>query len=85
MTRRGQPPPSAPLVAPSGYTREDLIATVERELRLRERSYPKWVKLGQMSHAKMTAEIRAMRAVLAVVQQLPTVAPAQASLAGGQW
>ena len=41
-----------PVVIPEGFTREELLACVEREIRLRERAYPRWVELGKMSAKK---------------------------------
>jgi hypothetical protein len=45
-------------------TIEDQIACVRRELRMRERVYPRWVLLGKMTQSKVDDEIEAMQAVL---------------------
>jgi hypothetical protein len=71
-----------PIVIPDGYTREDLVKCVEREVRLRERAYPRWVAEGKMTGAHARAETEAMKAVLAVVRQLPATPPAQTGLFG---
>ena len=55
------------------------IACVERELRMRRRVYPRWVEDGRISQAKADAEIAAMEAVLATLQQL-VPPPAQGGL-----
>jgi hypothetical protein len=65
---------------PEGFTREQLIACVERELRLREHVYPRQREIGRMSQAKCDEELAAMRAVLAVLRQFPATLAAQGSL-----
>lgn len=45
-------------------TTVELIACVEREIRFRERVYPRQIAGGRMSHARAEREIRMMRAVL---------------------
>lgn len=40
------------------------IASVERELRMRDRVYPRWVENGKMSPQKAKHEIACMEAVL---------------------
>jgi len=47
---------------------ETQIACVEREIVMRERVYPKWIKLGRMSVGKAQQELDAMRAVLATLR-----------------
>lgn len=42
----------------------DQIASVEREIAMRERVYPRFVADGKMPAAKADRELRAMRAVL---------------------
>lgn len=63
----------------------NLIACVEREIRLRERAYPRWVEGGRMSKERADAEIRLMREVLAFLHEHAPkpVPPAQADLFGG--
>jgi hypothetical protein len=46
------------------------IACVERELRLRERVYPRWVAVGRMSQEDCAREILTMRAVLATLRTM---------------
>jgi len=36
-----------------------------RELKLRERNYPRWVHLGRMAQKEADRELAAMRAILA--------------------
>lgn len=68
------------IVLEAGFTREQLLAVVDREIRLRERSYPGWVARGRMSANKMRDEIAGMKAVRAALAQLPSAPPAQAGL-----
>lgn len=62
------------------FTREELIACVEREIRMRERVYPDRVAMGKMSGASSLREVAMMRAVLDVLLKLPTVPPVQQRL-----
>lgn len=39
------------------------VACVQREIRMRERVYPRWVQAGRISQAQADAEIAAMKAV----------------------
>lgn len=66
-------------------THVDLVACVEREIRMRQRAYPLWVARGRMTQAKADAELALMREVLAFLHEhAPTpVPPAQSSLFGG--
>jgi hypothetical protein len=61
-----------------------MLACVEREVRMRERVYPEWVKLGRMSEKKAHDELAAMRAVREVIAALPVELSPQASLFGGE-
>lgn len=45
------------------FSIEEQIACVEREIRMRESVYPKWVSLAKMSRAKADSEIACMKAV----------------------
>ena len=72
-----------PIVIPDGFTREQLLAAVDREIRLRERVYPRQVELGRMSAAKAKAEQETMRAVHAVLAQLPPTPAVQPGLPFG--
>lgn len=47
------------------------VACVERELRMRERVYPRWIESGRMTRAQALAEIAAMTAVLETLRGLP--------------
>jgi hypothetical protein len=46
------------------------ISCVKREIALRERVYPRQVKLGRMAEGKADQELVAMRAVLATLEAL---------------
>lgn len=70
------------IVLDAGWTRETLLAVVDRELRLRGRVYPRQQELGRMSADKAREEIAGMKAVRAVLEQLPTAPPAQGGLFG---
>ena len=48
----------------SDVTLSDEIATVKRELAMRERVYGRWIEAGKMTEAKATKELRGMKAVL---------------------
>jgi len=43
----------------------DLISCVDRELRMREQVYPRWVSQGKLTEAKASRELALMRAVRA--------------------
>lgn len=49
------------------FTRSELIACVEREVKLRKQVYPLWVKIKRMSAAKAEHELGCMQAVLAAL------------------
>lgn len=55
------------------------IASVNREITLRRRVYPKWVADGRMSQRKADDEIAAMTAVVASLEEIRRL---RASLAG---
>lgn len=65
-------------------SREEMLACVEREIKMRERVYPEWTKLGRMSEKKAAHELATMRAVREVIAALPVVPPPQADLFGGK-
>lgn len=46
------------------------IASVEREIRMRERVYPRWVEQRLMMEKTAEHEIACMRAVLATLQRI---------------
>jgi len=47
--------------------KSDLLACLDREIRLRKRVYPRWVQLGRMSKGKAADEIAGMEAVRAAL------------------
>ena len=47
---------------------QDKIASLERELALRERLYPKWVLEGRMIESEAAREIAVLKAILADYQ-----------------
>lgn len=67
-------------VIPLGFTRAELLACIERELRYREHVFPRRITEGKMSQAQATLEVGRMRAVRAVLAQLPPDPEAQPSL-----
>lgn len=46
------------------------LACVERELKLRKRAYPRWVRDGRMPQGSAEREIRTMEAVLETVRMM---------------
>ncbi len=63
--------PSQP--APGVVSLRDQVEAVAREIKMRERVYPRWIEAGRMTPVKAAAEIAAMQAVLATLNLL--VAP----------
>jgi hypothetical protein len=51
------------------YSNEELKACAERELRLRERVYPRWIEGGRLSQRKADAEIAMMRQIVGVLEE----------------
>lgn len=51
-------------------TLADQIRCVQREIAMRERVYPKWVKDGRMPSTKAADELAAMKAVRATLLEL---------------
>lgn len=49
---------------------EAQIACVKREIRMRERVYPRFVASGKMSQQECDKELRAMRAVLETLREV---------------
>lgn len=48
---------------PSGVSFEDMLAEVDRELKLRRRVYPRWVDQGNLTKATADQQILKMQAV----------------------
>lgn len=46
-------------------TAADKLACAERELKMRQRVYPRWIEAGKLSLGKATHEIAAMEAIVA--------------------
>ena len=65
------------------FTREDLLACVDREIRLRQHFYAWRVREGKMTEAEATREIALMRAVRLELQKLE-LAQASLNLFGGE-
>jgi hypothetical protein len=61
--------PFNPIPVESPYSLDDQIGAVKRELRLRNKLYPKWVSAGRMKPGEADREIRLMQAVLASLIQ----------------
>ena len=51
-------------------SREALLGCIDRELRMRERLYPKWVARGRMSQSKADEELRLLREVRDIVDEV---------------
>lgn len=49
---------------------ESQVACVQREIRMRESVYPRWVSAGRMKAEKADDEIACMRAVLETLQRV---------------
>jgi hypothetical protein len=64
-----------------GMTLEEQIKSVEREITMRERVYPRWVAAGKMKQEKALFEIAAMRAVLETLKRVPILEDAEGELA----
>jgi hypothetical protein len=56
-------------------TLEQQIASVAREIGMRERVYPAWVRGKRMSQEKADHEIAAMKAVLVTLKGIAEAAP----------
>lgn len=51
-------------------TLADQVACVEREIRMRQKVYPRWIGQGKMTQDKADHEIACMRAVLETLKGL---------------
>jgi hypothetical protein len=49
---------------------EKQIQCVAREIKMRERCYPRWVRQGRMKEAEAQRELERMRAVLHTLQEV---------------
>lgn len=49
---------------------ENQIQCVAREIKMRERCYPRWVRQGRMSESDAQRELERMRAVLHTLQEV---------------
>lgn len=56
-------------------TIDEQIECVKREIRMRERVYPKWVETRKMLAATAEAELARMRDVLATLEHVKAGAP----------
>lgn len=56
--------------APVTFSLDQQIACLAREIAVRERCYPKWVKENRLLQTKADHEIGAMRAALTTLQSL---------------
>lgn len=57
---------------PHIFSTEQLLAIVDREIRMRERVYPRRVADGKMSESKADFEIEGMRKVREIVSKVGT-------------
>jgi len=55
---------------PQGTTAAKMLASVRREIKMRERVYPRWVEAARMTQANADEELATMRAVLTVLEQV---------------
>lgn len=67
----------ADIRVPDGFSREELLACIDREIKYRVHVFPKRVDAGKMSGFDARRELARMAAVRAVLAQLP---PTQAGL-----
>lgn len=65
-----------PLALPIDLSIAAQVECIEREIRQRERLYPRWVQERRMTAEKAAREIAAMRAVLATLRRLAAMAAA---------
>lgn len=49
-------------------TKAERIKCVEREIKMRERVYPRWVEVKRMKQSEADHELRVMRSVLEIVR-----------------
>jgi hypothetical protein len=56
---------------PANFTRAELLACVDRELKWRQQVYPRRVADGKMTQSAATLELARMRAIRVVLAQLP--------------
>lgn len=49
---------------------EAQVRCVERELRLRQEHYPRWIQKGKLREAKAREELEAMEAVLETLREV---------------
>lgn len=54
------------------FTLRDLVNEAEREIRLREKVYPRWIEKGKLSQRKADLHIALMRAIKARLESLQT-------------
>jgi hypothetical protein len=59
---------------------EEQVTCAERELRMRERVYPRQVASGKMTDQLAERELRAMTAIVATLRRLRQAAPTQGGL-----
>lgn len=59
-----------PAATPADVSLADQVACVEREIKMRERVYPRWVQSERMTQAQAARELLAMRAVLESLRAL---------------
>jgi hypothetical protein len=52
--------------------RMEQILCVEREIRMREKAYPRWVAAGKLKQDTAARELTVMRAVLETLRGMPT-------------
>jgi putative IMPACT (imprinted ancient) family translation regulator len=64
-------------------TKAEMLACIDRELKMRAKVYPNWIQLGRITHAKAKHELATMRAVRdAIAQHVPDDVEPQGGLFG---
>ena len=64
----------------AAITLDEQIDCVRREIRMRNRVYPRWVEIGRITQAHADHQVAAMEAVLATLESLRPAQPQQGAL-----
>lgn len=63
------------ITIPDNFKREDLLRCLDREIRYRNHVFPKRVAAGKMTLTDSLNELLKMKAIRAVIAQLPPTQP----------
>lgn len=69
--------------APRRFTNEELAVCAEREVKQRERAYPRWVENRRMTQKLADAQLALMREIAAVLREMASKDPGPTDLFGG--